>query len=132
MTSRRIDPIYFQNVSNTFQWSFIKGLEENNISFDIISAPSLPCWPIRYKIKTNIWLESDVGKIIYCKTKFQALPFRALFETIKKVFIVDVVHYSSAYYCLTIYRELNLQDKVKFIGEVFGVLIRLQNQKKIC
>ena len=46
---KRMDNIYFQHAANVFQWSFINGLVENNISFDIISAPSLPCWPMRYK-----------------------------------------------------------------------------------
>jgi len=44
-----MDDVYFQNAPNVFQWSFVNGLVENNILFDIISAPTLPCWPFRYK-----------------------------------------------------------------------------------
>jgi glycosyltransferase involved in cell wall biosynthesis len=44
-----MDSIHFQNAPNVFQWSFINGLIENNISFDIVSAPTLPCWPNRYQ-----------------------------------------------------------------------------------
>ena len=48
-TKDRMEDVHFQNAPNVFQWSFINGLVENDISFDIISAPTLPCWPLRYK-----------------------------------------------------------------------------------
>ena len=38
-----------QNASNSFQWSVIKGLCENNADFNVISYPLLPIFPARYK-----------------------------------------------------------------------------------
>lgn len=61
---------------------------------------------IKHNITLNKWTTSEAGNIIYCKTKFNGLPLKALFETIKKIRQVDIVHYSSAYYYLTIYTFL--------------------------
>lgn len=69
----------------------------------------------KHKIVLNNWIENDAGKVIYCKTRFGPLPFRAFFEVVKKLYRVDIVHYSSAYYYLTIYTFL--------IGILFGTKI---------
>lgn len=57
----------------------------------------------KYNISLNNWMANEIGNIIYCRTKYQALPFKAFYETIRKIFRVDIVHYSSAYYYLTLY-----------------------------
>lgn len=38
-----------QNQSNTFQWSIIKGLKENDSDFEVISFPALPIYPARFR-----------------------------------------------------------------------------------
>lgn len=40
---------FLQNAPNVFQWGVIKGLYENSADFYVLSAPFLPCYPIRYK-----------------------------------------------------------------------------------
>jgi glycosyltransferase involved in cell wall biosynthesis len=57
----------------------------------------------KHNILLNKWIQNEVGNVIYCKTRVNAFPLRALFETIIKIFQVDIIHYSSAYTYLTIY-----------------------------
>lgn len=56
-----------------------------------------------YNIPLDTWIENEIGQIIYCRTKYQIIPFSAFFQIIRKILKVDIVHYSSAYYYLTIY-----------------------------
>jgi glycosyltransferase involved in cell wall biosynthesis len=50
----------------------------------------------------NKWIENEAGKVIYCHDHFKYFPFKSLWETLLKIFQVDIVHYSSAYYSVTI------------------------------
>jgi len=88
------------------------------------------------KITLNRWIDNKAGKVIYCKTKYRSLPFRAFFETIVKMFSVDIVHYSSAYYYLTIYTifiALLLRKKVILSprGEFFPTAIDSTKKKLV-
>lgn len=61
-----------QNSLNTFQWAITRGLVDNNVDFDIISMPALPCYPIRYsKLHTpsgkfNVFDYRTGAMISYC------------------------------------------------------------------
>lgn len=37
-----------QNAANTFQWSVVEGLMDNNYDFEVVSFPFLPSYPVRY------------------------------------------------------------------------------------
>lgn len=54
-------------------------------------------------IEMNKWQYNKAGNIIYCKIRFGGILIRPVVEIIKKLLIVDVVHYSSAYSKLTIF-----------------------------
>lgn len=51
-----------QMASDNFQWAVVAGLEENDVSYEVVSLPSLPAYPIRYK-----HLFTPTGDIIYKK-----------------------------------------------------------------
>lgn len=87
--------------STTLYW-LTSYLKKNNVDTYIVTT-DLKLDAEKHKIKINKWFCSKAGNVIYCKTKYQIFPLKALYETIKKIFIVDIVHYSSAYYYLTIY-----------------------------
>lgn len=38
-----------QNAPNTFQWAVVEGLELNDVHYNVVSFPFLPCFPIHYK-----------------------------------------------------------------------------------
>lgn len=38
----------YQSAANAFQWSIIKGLFENDADYEVVSFPSLPCYPNGY------------------------------------------------------------------------------------
>ena len=58
----------------------------------------------KYGISSNQWIQYDSNrKVIFCRTKIRAFPWRAVLQTVREMFSSDVVHYSSAYYYLTIY-----------------------------
>jgi len=87
--------------SNTLYWHTCY-LTKNNIETFVVTTD----WKldsIRSNIPLNTWIKNEIGHIIYCKTKYQVIPFQALYVTIRKIFQVDIIHYSSAYYYLTIY-----------------------------
>jgi len=56
----------------------------------------------RHNIPLTKWFENEAGNVIFCKTKNHKFPFRAWWETISKIPKSDVVHYSSAYYSLSL------------------------------
>ena len=90
----------------------------------------------KHNIMLNKWLQNEVGNVIYCKTKVHVFPFRAFYETIKKIFQVDIVHYSSAYNYLTIYTivvSILMRKKVLLSprGEFFPNAIDSLKKKKI-
>lgn len=60
-----------QNAANTFQWGIIEGLMANNVDFEVISFPFLPCFPKYKRIYTRDshikYGGEDIGKIYkYC------------------------------------------------------------------
>lgn len=57
----------------------------------------------RHDIEFNKWINTKAGKTIYCKTRHHYFPIRTIWETVKKILTVDVVHYSSAFSVLTVY-----------------------------
>ena len=87
--------------SNTVYWHTCY-LKRNNIEPYVVTS-DLKLNSKKYNIPLDTWIENEIGHIIYCKTKFQILPLRAFFQTVSQIFKVDIVHYSSAYYYLTIY-----------------------------
>lgn len=86
--------------SNTVYWHTCY-IKKNNIDTYIVTT-DLEI-DTHQNIKLNQWVNNEAGNVIYCKTRFNYFPLKAAWETIKKMMTVDVVHYSSAYYCLTIY-----------------------------
>lgn len=40
-----VNPQFVQNAPNSFQWNIVEGLVENNVDFEIVSYPFIPCYP---------------------------------------------------------------------------------------
>lgn len=111
--------------SNTLYWHTCY-LNNNNVDTYIVTT-NLKLGD-NTNIQFNKWVHGNAGNVIYCKTKFNYFPIRAIWETIKKIMDVDVVHYSSAYYSLTIFTiffSALLQKKIFLSprGEFFPVAI---------
>lgn len=67
---------HLQNAANVFQWGIIEGLNNNEVDFEVISFPFLPCFPMRFKTiytpSLSIMHNNQlIGKIY----KYCALPF---------------------------------------------------------
>jgi glycosyltransferase involved in cell wall biosynthesis len=83
--------------NNSVFW-ITKTLKDNNIASTVITtADGLDN---SHEIKLNSFLNTDYGEVIYCKTKFHYLPFKAIYLAIKKVFKTDIVHLSNIFYPL--------------------------------
>lgn len=39
-----------QNAANVFQWGVIEGLYQNQVDFEVVSFPFLPCFPVNYRM----------------------------------------------------------------------------------
>lgn len=87
--------------SNTLYWHTCY-LAKNQIDTLVVTT-DFKLDAKKHNIPLNTWIKNEVGNVIYCKTRNKYLPFRAIYETIRKIFSVDIIHYSSAYYYLTIY-----------------------------
>jgi len=87
--------------SNTLYWHTCY-LAKNQIDTYVVTT-DFKLDTKQHNIPLNTWIKNEVGNVIYCKTRNKVLPFRAIYETIRKIFSVDIIHYSSAYYYLTIY-----------------------------
>ena len=90
--------------SSTLYWHTCY-LKKQSVETYIVTTDLKLDWK-KHNIPLNTWIDNETGKVIYCRTKIQAFPFRALAKTISKIFMVDIVHYSSAYYYLTVYTIL--------------------------
>lgn len=65
------NPSCIQNAPNVFQWAIVNGLYSNNIDFEVLSYPFLPCFPTNKLItipKEDIMYNGKhIGKIMeYC------------------------------------------------------------------
>lgn len=87
--------------SNTLYWHTCY-LNRNNFTNYVVTTDYKLDFK-KHNIKLDTWIKNEIGNIIYCKTNFHFLPLKAFIQTLIKIPKVDVVHYSSAYYYLTIY-----------------------------
>ena len=108
--------------SNTVYWHTCF-LTRNNVENYIVTT-DCKLDINKHNIPLDTWIKNEAGQIIYCKTKFQFFPVYAWYQTLKHIFKVDLIHYSSAYHYLTIYTILfSLLLKKKIVlsprGEFF-------------
>ena len=65
-------PSYIQNAPNVFQWAIIDGLVSNNIKFEVLSYPFLPCFPTNKFILTPkediLYDKKNIGKVMNYST----------------------------------------------------------------
>lgn len=64
-------PLNIQDAANTFQKSLIQGFIENNVNLKVISAPSLPAFPLGYRKLHVPKLQTIIGGKIPC----EVLPY---------------------------------------------------------
>lgn len=121
-------PAQIGGPSNTIYWHN-KGLHKSGIKVKVITT--------NYKlpdIQTNEWLDTDHGKVIYCKTLIFYLPFNLIFTTIKNLREADIVHLNSLFYpaSLTIALvSLFLKKKVVWSprGELYGFALSVSKSR---
>jgi glycosyltransferase involved in cell wall biosynthesis len=94
-------PVSKGGPSNSVFW-LVKYLNENSVETFVVTTNYK--FSIRESnITLNRWIKNAAGNVIYCKTKLSFLPFKAIWNIIKKIIHVDIVHYSSFFDNLTIY-----------------------------
>jgi hypothetical protein len=49
-------------------------------------------------VARNKWIDNESGRVIFVKTRYSLLPFRAALATLKKIRSSDVVHLSSIFF----------------------------------
>lgn len=87
-------PAQIGGPNNTLYWhtTFLnnKGIEPMVISSDYgISEQTV--------LERGKWLRNDFGSIIYCEERFTGFPVKVVFNTLRNLKEVDVVHFNGMY-----------------------------------
>ena len=81
--------------NNTIYW-ITEALKKNKIGVYVVTSNM--DISKTHNIKLNEWLNLEYANVIYCKTLIHYFPITLIFESIKKIKDVDVIHLTGIFY----------------------------------
>lgn len=85
--------------NNTIYW-ITKQLSKNN--YEPIIVTTINGIKSDHNIEINKWLNKDYGQVIYTDNPIHYLPLKAIYQSVKKIKEVDLIHLTSIFYPLSI------------------------------